>query len=736
MLRPYQTTAIESALQALTRSGSAVMQMPTGAGKTKAATEIVQRANKPVWFVCHRQEIIRQTSEHFTAAGIAHGIISPRHAQTDDVVQIASVQTLANRIADLPKPRLVIWDECHHVAAKSWAKIRDALPDAEHLGLTATPERLDGKGLDKWFAELVVGPSIKSLTPDYLSPFRYFAPSEPDLRSAKLQAGDYRKSDLEKAMNTPVLIGDAVGEYRKHTDGKRALVFCASVEASRAVVERFNAEGVLAAHVDGSTPDDARKAAVADLEAGRIKVLSNVEVFTEGFDLPAIDVVILLRPTKSLALFLQMIGRGLRTAEGKDHAVVFDHAGLWLDHGQPDAEWAWSLGGGARRERIAGIKAGGERQRRCPECKEVRVEQVETCRCGYEFPTGREIGEYDGVLHELRSAVPEGFTTASDLARDKGVTIGAVRAWSRRGLPYSGGLVPLEAAEKWLSENVDMATVRQRQAQMATPSSGMEKQREFARRYGVTASTVNVWAKKGLPTNEVGFVKSDSADDWVVENINLETSRVRSSRSSTTDGFLNLKAFERRHGRPGCGQSWVKCGLPIAEHGVPVEDGDSWVAMHIATNGKASNKIEVASDGSMNRTGFARLARIGLSRVAIWARRGMPTTQNGRIMPDEAKEWAGKNIKDAQVYPFWLDNSDEFEQRKQFARRVGTSQNTVSHWAARGLPCSSNGWVHIAPALKWVEDHPHFNRRFTIPPEAWPADNDNQASQPRAAQAA
>jgi hypothetical protein len=211
-------------------------------------------------------------------------------------------------------------------------------------------------------------------------------------------------------------------------------------------------------------------------------------------------------------------------------------------------------------------------------------------------------------------------------------------------------------------------------------------------------------------------VITKTADAWIAKNINLTTSLVRSARSKRKSGFLNLKEFARRHGKPGSAQSWVKCGLPITEYGVPVNAGDIWVAKHMATNGKASNKAEVADDGSMNRTAFARMARIGLSRVAIWVRRGMPTTANGRIMPEAAKGWASRALVDAQIYPFWLDNPNQYEQRKQFAERVGIYQNLVKKLCDRGLPCASNGWVHIQRGLEWVRD----NTDIKIPASAWP----------------
>ena len=165
-LRPYQAAVIESARHALTTKGSVVLQMPTGAGKTRVASAMIAEGSETTWFICHRQEIIRQAAKAFAAAGIDFGVVSPAidpdtkkpyPFEPSKPVQIASIGTLKRRMADLPPPATVFWDECHHVAAKSWAAIREQLAGTKHIGLTATPERLDGRGLSEWFDELVVG---------------------------------------------------------------------------------------------------------------------------------------------------------------------------------------------------------------------------------------------------------------------------------------------------------------------------------------------------------------------------------------------------------------------------------------------------------------------------------------------------------------------------------------------------------------------------------------------------
>ncbi|WP_158673349.1 DEAD/DEAH box helicase [Bosea sp. FBZP-16] len=632
-LRPYQVTAIDSALAALSNSGSAVLQMPTGAGKTRAATEIVRNEPGTVWFICHRQEIERQASAAFAAAGIGHGIISPRGApEYSKRVQVVSVATLARRLADLPPPALVIWDECHHVAAKSWSAIREQLASAKHLGLTATPERLDGKGLAEWFAELVVGPSTRELIDaGYLSDFRYFAPSEPDLTGAKLRAGDYRKEDVAKAMNAPVLIGDAIAEYRAKADGKRALVFCAGVEASKALVERFNAEGIPALHVDGTTPATERDEAVAQLASGEIKVLSNVDVFTEGFDLPAIDAVILLRPTKSLALFLQMIGRVLRRADGKSEALIFDHAGLWLDHDWFDLPTTWSLDGGARSRRLAGRAHG---PRRCPECKEVRAERAPVCDCGYEFPTGREIGEYDGDLREMRGIVPEGCVTLVEFANSRNEKYGTVKHWPKMGMPMVGRYVPKVEADNWVDTHPSLR-------RSPDKTSEFVSKRAFAKMVGGSGSAwVIALQRRGLPAAHNGWVPVQEGLAWMAE---LNSDRIPPLGVDDPENYESRSSFGVRCGySAGIVPYWEKMGLVTARNGwVHVPTGLVWVSENIAGNRSRPRNVEdVGAYESFSS--FHR--RIGIAyKRAKQMQEHLPRASNGWVHIQKGLEWVRDN---------------------------------------------------------------------------------------------
>lgn len=378
---------------------------PTGSGKTALTANMLGTSAKkgmPSKFIVHRRELVKQSAMAFDKAGVYHGIIAagfPEDPRPN--VQIASIQTLARRFHKSATPKLVVWDECHHVAAGTWDKIFQAYPDAFHIGLTATPERLDGKGLNKWFDVMVKGPSVSWLIEHgYLAPYRLYAPSDLSLEGVRTRMGDFDKKQIAEAVDKPRITGDAVREYRKVSDGKRAVVFCVSVKHSHHVVDEFNAAGIPAVHVDGESSVDQRDRAIALFAEGKIKILSNVDLFGEGFDLPAIETAILLRPTQSLGLYLQQVGRVLRPYPGKDEAIILDHVGNYERHGLPDEEREWSLlgraGRGQQKTTGIGVKV-------CDQCFAAQLPGRERCQyCGFQFEKQhREVEQVDGELTEI-----------------------------------------------------------------------------------------------------------------------------------------------------------------------------------------------------------------------------------------------------------------------------------------------------------------------------------------------
>jgi DNA repair protein RadD len=409
-LRPYQSEIIDQARD-LIRAGhtSILLQAPTGAGKTALCAHMLGTAaarDQQSWFVVHRRELIRQSARTFRAVGIPHGIVAAGFVgDALRPVQICSVQTLAQRHTRMRRPRLIVWDECHHVAAASWAKIHAAYPDAIHIGLSATPERLDGTGLHQWFRQIVIGPTVGWLIEQgFLARYRLFAPSRPDLGAVHTRMGDFVRSEASAAMDKPSITGDAVAHYRKLAGGKRAVVFCSSVEHSQHVVAQFRAAGFAAEHVDGETDPRERDAALRRFESGEISILSNVELFGEGVDIPGIECAILLRPTQSLSLYLQQVGRALRPAPGKSEAILLDHAGNALRHGLPDDDRTWSLEGAKRSGRSRDPDDVPVKQ--CPKCFAVVRAQTQRCACGHLWiPQGRIVDEKPGELAEVDPAV-------------------------------------------------------------------------------------------------------------------------------------------------------------------------------------------------------------------------------------------------------------------------------------------------------------------------------------------
>ncbi|MGK7871507.1 DEAD/DEAH box helicase [Falsiroseomonas sp. E2-1-a20] len=452
-LRPYQLTTIERVRKAYRSGARAVLfVMATGGGKTIIFSYIANSAaglGNRVLILVHRHELIRQASNKLYEAGVEHGIIAPGFTPTRDLVQVASVQTLRRRLGHKHEaPHLIVVDEAHHAVAGQWAAIIKAYPKARLLGVTATPERLDGRGLGVaaggCFDALVMGPTIAELVAGgFLVPTRIFAPAEaPDLSGVPTKDGDYESSALANAMGAPCLVGDAVAHYRRHAAGMPAILFSPNVAHAEAMAEAFRADGWRSVAVSGQTAQAERDAAIGGLATGAVQVLCSCDLISEGLDVPAVCAVILMRPTQSLGLFLQQVGRGLRPAPGKTHLLVLDHAGNTLRHGPPDAERSWSLEGRPRKTK----EETKPPVRQCPECRSVHSPIPACPVCGSVYPVAkRQIEQVAGELSEVTeemnrqwgkhlplSQVLSGATDADlpGIARQRGYDAGWV--WHQR----------------------------------------------------------------------------------------------------------------------------------------------------------------------------------------------------------------------------------------------------------------------------------------------------------------
>jgi len=373
-LRDYQDRAVETMIDKL--GNRPILVSPTGSGKTTMATEIVERLGLPTLWLAHRKELIDQAAERLAAHGLDAGIVMAGYKSDPDAqVQVASVQTLVRR--NKPPAGLVVVDECHHAAADSYQNILAEYGDAALIGLTATPFRLDGRGLGDLFGELVVAAWPDELcTSGYLHKPRVWASKAPDLRGVRVVAGDYSVGALAERTNTAELNADIVETWRKRAAGKRTIAFAVDIEHSEAITGAFEEAGIAAEHLDGRTPRAERDAILDRLASGETLVVSNCMVLTEGWDLPALECAVIARPTASLNLHLQMIGRVMRACDGKDGAIVLDHAGNHhvhglvtrrLDYTLSDEKVGFSEPLGLRRCGNCGLLF-ETNEPRCPEC--------------------------------------------------------------------------------------------------------------------------------------------------------------------------------------------------------------------------------------------------------------------------------------------------------------------------------------------------------------------------------
>ena len=404
-LRLYQHTAVEQIRQAYRQGNRSVLfVLPTGGGKTVVFSHIAEQAagrGNRICVLVHRQELLRQASASLTSLGVRHGLIAAnRSMNLSAPVQVASVQTLARRLHRIPGDyfQLLVVDEAHHSNAGTWARVLAHCSSARVLGVTATPCRSDGRGLGEHYQALVMGPTPAELTEQgFLAAARVLAPPGPSMIQVRKRMGDFDMSQAGQILQAGQAMGDCLAHYRRYLDGQTAIAFCCSVAHAEAVAELFNRHGVAAASIDGTMDSSTREQLLGDLGAGRLKVLTSCQLIGEGVDVPSVAGCILLRPTQSVSLHLQMIGRCLRPQPGKT-AVILDHVGNVLRLGHHLEEREWSLDGTPKKDREAAPSV-----KVCPKCFAALPSAKPTCPdCGHEFVAERrELVHVDGELEEI-----------------------------------------------------------------------------------------------------------------------------------------------------------------------------------------------------------------------------------------------------------------------------------------------------------------------------------------------
>lgn len=409
-LREYQIEAVSKIRKAYSDGAKRVLfVLPTGGGKTAIFSHITESAFKKsnsVFILVHREELLLQSSRKLAELGVPHGRISPSFSQTKDKIQVCSVQTLVNRINNIyGSPDLIIIDEAHHSTAGSYLKILEKWNKSLVLGVTATPERMDGTGLGNVFDSIVEGPSIEYLTRlGFLSEFKVYAPPMSiNFDKIKISQGDYAKGELEKVMDKPSITGSAVDHYNRFCRGLPAIAFCTTIKHANDVASQFNSSGISSKCIDGNMDKALRRKVINGLGVD-YSVLTSCEIVSEGTDIPSVAGAILLRPTLSLGLYLQQVGRVLRPYQGKEYSVILDHVGNVMRHGFPDEIRKWSLEGKKRKKKQA-VDEDSIDIITCPTCYSVfRTNPLRQCpSCGgiSQPRIVNQIEEVDGSLIEM-----------------------------------------------------------------------------------------------------------------------------------------------------------------------------------------------------------------------------------------------------------------------------------------------------------------------------------------------
>jgi len=438
-LRKYQIDAISRTRDSLANGNrKVILHAPTGAGKTVMSTEIISLARgkgSKVLFLANRRELIFQAKETMIEFGISPGVImageEPSHK---DSVQIASMQTYVRRmnLSSLSTnpwfhdANIIIVDECHSSISPSYQKILQSYKNnVVTIGLTATPCRGDGRGLGEYYDDIISTADIGDLiSQEFLVPVRYFVPSTPDLAKIKTIAGDYDKKELGARMDNKKLVGDIVDNWLKICPNRKTIIFAVNVKHSKHIINSFISVGIEAEHIDARTPAEERAEVLNRLKNGSTQIVSNVGILTEGFDFPAASCIVLARPTKSLGLYLQMAGRGLRIFEGKGNMILIDHGGCVEDHGLVEWSREWSLDGEEIAWKKKEIEGKEKAMLKCRACNLVYENSDKCPDCGtVPISFGKKIETVDADLEEV---------TATKTA----ATMGEKRRWYGMMLHY------------------------------------------------------------------------------------------------------------------------------------------------------------------------------------------------------------------------------------------------------------------------------------------------------------
>lgn len=429
-IRPYQAHLIDETVSSSRRYKNLLLVLPTGAGKTVIAAELTRRVNEAsmrkhsktanMLFLVHRRELLKQTINTLLKIGFSRrdfGLIS---AQTNmelfRPLQIASIQTLSTRLKkdatrnriDRFIPKVVFIDEAHHVRANTWERVVGYYREmgSHTIGLTATPIRLDGRGLGNVFDSMLVGADIDGLVDDgYLCDFDVFTlkSNYSDVELKKNSQGEYSLQMQSEQMRGGQKIAKTLANYLQYADGKKTIHYAAGIEHSIQFVAEVNKHygKKIAAHIDGSMDGNTRMEVIEGFNEGRYRIISNVDIITEGFDCPDAQCCILARKTASVALFRQMVGRVMRPKPDGGRAIILDVAGNVDEHGHPKDEIDWKLVESKHTPKMFNKKNAG--LRKCPECGlAIRKLSKECSHCGFVFTKRRPPVQINAPMYKAK----------------------------------------------------------------------------------------------------------------------------------------------------------------------------------------------------------------------------------------------------------------------------------------------------------------------------------------------
>lgn len=392
-LRPYQElTNSELHRSVAEGENKIILCLPTGGGKTTIAASLIFEMiekKRTVLFLAHRSELIDNAVDRLYLYGLRPGVIKAGRRGMISPIQVASIQTLGKR--QPPHADVVFVDECHHSNSPTWKRLIDHYAESGStvIGLTATPYRTDGKGLGDLYNTLICPVTMNDLISEgYLVPARFYGPPI-DMSGVRIKGGDYDQKEMAARFDKRERYDDLLGNYRRFADGKKTIVFNPNVKISKSVVEMFQEAGYRAAHVDGETPTIERSAIVDSFKRGDLDVLSNVNLLTEGVDIPSIEVGILNRSTVSKSLYFQMVGRILRPFGSKRNAIIIDQGGNFRQFGDPASDGIPEL---RETEKKKKKSVGASPVKECPNCGLLQHLSVRNCiECNYLFAISKPL---------------------------------------------------------------------------------------------------------------------------------------------------------------------------------------------------------------------------------------------------------------------------------------------------------------------------------------------------------